>query len=145
VEQFLVSLRSIEEKGPKNKEFPFASDDPNRFFHWARDCGVGHSPILVDLRTLAAGCRRGCYSLQPTARGLPAISYYTRITLRHFTLQYSMDEGWYIGRFKEVPVVYSQGETLAALEENIRDAYQLVQEDAQELQAAQNTDENNWS
>ena len=54
--------------------------------------------------------------------------------LRHFTLEYWMDEGWYIGRLREVPGVFSQGETLAELEENIRDAYQLVQEDAQELQ-----------
>jgi predicted RNase H-like HicB family nuclease len=53
--------------------------------------------------------------------------------LRHFTLEYWMDEGWYIGRLKEVPGVFSQGETLAELEENIRDAYQLVQADAQEL------------
>jgi predicted RNase H-like HicB family nuclease len=57
--------------------------------------------------------------------------------LRHFTLEYWMDEGWYIGRLKEVPGVFSQGETLAELEENIRDAYQLVQEDAQELQATE--------
>ena len=41
-----------------------------------------------------------------------------------------MDEGWYIGRLKEVPGVFSQGETLSDLEENIRDAYQLVQADA---------------
>ena len=57
--------------------------------------------------------------------------------LRHFTLEYWIDEGWYIGRLKEVPGVFSQGETLAELEENIRDAYQLVQEDAQELQASE--------
>jgi predicted RNase H-like HicB family nuclease len=57
--------------------------------------------------------------------------------LRNFTLEYWMDEGWYIGRLKEVPGVFSQGETLAELEENIRDAYQLVQEDAQELQATE--------
>jgi predicted RNase H-like HicB family nuclease len=57
--------------------------------------------------------------------------------LRHFTLEYWIDEGWFIGRLKEVPGVFSQGETLAELEENIRDAYQLVQEDAQELQATE--------
>jgi predicted RNase H-like HicB family nuclease len=53
--------------------------------------------------------------------------------LRQFTLEYCMDEGWYIGRLKEVAGVSSQGETLAELEENIRDAYQLVTEDMQEL------------
>jgi predicted RNase H-like HicB family nuclease len=37
-----------------------------------------------------------------------------------------MDEGWYVGRLKEIPGVLSQGESLAELEENIRDAYQLV-------------------
>jgi len=57
--------------------------------------------------------------------------------LRHFTLEYWMDEGWYIGRLKEVPGVFSQGETLSELEENIRDAYQLVQEDAPELQSTE--------
>lgn len=55
--------------------------------------------------------------------------------LRHFTLECWIDDGWYIGRLKEVPGVFSQGETLSELEESIRDAYQLVQEDAQELQA----------
>lgn len=45
-----------------------------------------------------------------------------------FTLEYWQDEGWYVGRLKEVAGVMSQGETLAALEENIRDAYQLMSE-----------------
>jgi predicted RNase H-like HicB family nuclease len=53
--------------------------------------------------------------------------------LRQFALEYWMDEGWYIGRLKEVPGVVSQGETLAELEENIRDAYQLVTEDDQKI------------
>jgi predicted RNase H-like HicB family nuclease len=52
---------------------------------------------------------------------------------RHFTLEYWMDNGWYIGRMKEVPGVVTQGETLAELLENIRDAYQLVTEDLREL------------
>jgi len=43
-----------------------------------------------------------------------------------FTLEYWMDDGWYVGRLKEVPSVLSQGETLAELERNIEDAYQLV-------------------
>jgi predicted RNase H-like HicB family nuclease len=46
-----------------------------------------------------------------------------------FTLEYWRDEGWYLGRLKEVPGVFSQGETLEALEANIRDAYRLVMED----------------
>lgn len=45
---------------------------------------------------------------------------------RHFTLEYWIDEGWYVGRLKEVPGVFSQGETLEELEENIKDAYHLM-------------------
>ena len=52
---------------------------------------------------------------------------------RAFTLEYWQDEGWYVGRLKEVPGVFSQGETLTALEENIRDAYELVLEGAGKL------------
>ena len=45
---------------------------------------------------------------------------------RYFTLEYWMDDGWYVGRVKEVPGVFSQGESLEELEENIRDAYRMV-------------------
>ncbi len=48
---------------------------------------------------------------------------------RSFTLEYWRDDGWYVGRLKEVPGVFSQGETLEELEENVRDAYRLVMED----------------
>lgn len=48
--------------------------------------------------------------------------------MRTFTLEYWQDEGWYVGRLKEVAGVASQGQTLAELEENIRDAYQLMTE-----------------
>jgi predicted RNase H-like HicB family nuclease len=49
--------------------------------------------------------------------------------MRYFTLEYWGDEGWYVGRLKEVPGVFSQGTSLQELEENIRDAYQLMRED----------------
>jgi predicted RNase H-like HicB family nuclease len=45
---------------------------------------------------------------------------------RAFTLEYWIDEDWYVGRLKEVPSVFSQGESLAELEENIQDAYRLI-------------------
>jgi len=48
---------------------------------------------------------------------------------RRFTLEYWVDEGWYIGRLKEIPGIFSQGETLEELEENIRDAYALIMEE----------------
>jgi predicted RNase H-like HicB family nuclease len=40
-----------------------------------------------------------------------------------------MEEGWYVGRLKEVPGVFSQGQSLAELEENIQDAYELMLDD----------------
>jgi predicted RNase H-like HicB family nuclease len=55
---------------------------------------------------------------------------YSRKMIRNVTFEYWLDDGWYVGRLKEVPGVFSQGETLAALEHNIRDAYQLMKEDA---------------
>jgi predicted RNase H-like HicB family nuclease len=45
-----------------------------------------------------------------------------------FTLEYWIDEGWYVGRLKGVPGVFSQGKTLAELQENIRDAYRMMVE-----------------
>jgi len=43
-----------------------------------------------------------------------------------FTLVYWEDDDFYVGRLKEVPGVFSQGKTLNELEENIRDAYELM-------------------
>ncbi|MEM8641242.1 MAG: type II toxin-antitoxin system HicB family antitoxin [Cyanobacteria bacterium P01_G01_bin.54] len=48
-----------------------------------------------------------------------------------FTLEYWKDDGWLVGRLRGIPGVFSQGETIAELEENIRDAYQLMTEDAE--------------
>ncbi|MCH8293631.1 type II toxin-antitoxin system HicB family antitoxin [Candidatus Poribacteria bacterium] len=53
--------------------------------------------------------------------------------LRYFTLEYWLDDGWYVGRLKEVPGVLSQGESLEELEENIRDAYRLMLDDEEVL------------
>ena len=46
-----------------------------------------------------------------------------------FALQYWRDGDWYVGQLKGVPGVFSQGETLEALEANIRDAYQMMMAD----------------
>lgn len=46
--------------------------------------------------------------------------------LRHFTLEYWVDDGWYVGRLKEVPGVFSQGETLKELERNVQEAYMMM-------------------
>jgi predicted RNase H-like HicB family nuclease len=43
-----------------------------------------------------------------------------------FTLEYWRDGNFYVGRLFEVPGVFSQGETLEELRENIQDAYDLM-------------------
>jgi predicted RNase H-like HicB family nuclease len=48
---------------------------------------------------------------------------------RRVTLEYWLDDGWYVGRLKEVPGVFSQGQTLEELEENIQDAYDAMLQD----------------
>lgn len=39
-----------------------------------------------------------------------------------FRLEYWIEDGWYVGQLKDVPGVFSQGETLEELQENIKDA-----------------------
>jgi len=48
---------------------------------------------------------------------------------RSFMLEYWLDDGFYVGRLKEVPGVFSQGETLGELEANIQEAYTLMMAD----------------
>ena len=49
--------------------------------------------------------------------------------LKEFTLEYWKDNDWWVGRLREVPGVFSQGKTLEELEENIRDAFEMMKED----------------
>ncbi len=49
--------------------------------------------------------------------------------IRNFSLEYWVDDNWYVGRLKEIPGVFSQGETLDELEENIKDAYHMMVDD----------------
>lgn len=53
---------------------------------------------------------------------------------RAFTLEYWQDDGWYVGKLKEVPGIFSQGETLQELEENIADAYQMMMSSEQPIE-----------
>jgi predicted RNase H-like HicB family nuclease len=50
-----------------------------------------------------------------------------------FTLEYWLDDGGYVGRLREIPSVFSQGDTIEELEENIRDAYELLRADEIEI------------
>ena len=40
--------------------------------------------------------------------------------IRSFTLDFWMDEDWYVRKLREVPGVFSQGENLEALKETSR-------------------------
>ena len=51
---------------------------------------------------------------------------------RKFTLEYWIDDDWYVGKLKEVPGVFSQGATLQELEENIQDAYRMIMSEQEE-------------
>jgi predicted RNase H-like HicB family nuclease len=55
---------------------------------------------------------------------------------RFFTLEYWTDEGWFVGKLREVPGVFSQGETLEELKENIADAYRMMIESGSEPEHA---------
>ena len=46
-----------------------------------------------------------------------------------FTLEYWLDDGWFVGCLREVPGCFSQGETLPELEGNIAEVYKLLQAD----------------
>ena len=45
---------------------------------------------------------------------------------RFFTLEYWQDDNWFVGKIREIPGVFSQGETLDELKENIADAYLMM-------------------
>ena len=45
---------------------------------------------------------------------------------RVFTLEYWQDDGWYVGKLREIPGVFSQGKTLEELKENVIDAYRMM-------------------
>ena len=57
---------------------------------------------------------------------------------RTLTLDYWIDDGWYVGKLREVPGVFSQGESLAELKANVQDAYRLMAEEAPSLPIASN-------
>ena len=53
--------------------------------------------------------------------------------IRNFTLDFWQDEGCYVGKLREVPGVFSQGESLEALKENIQDAYDLMMQETMQI------------
>lgn len=53
--------------------------------------------------------------------------------IRSFTLDFWRDEGWYVGKLREVPGTFSQGENLQALKDNIQDAYDLMMQETMQV------------
>lgn len=51
--------------------------------------------------------------------------------LHNFTLEYWIDDDWFVGKLKEIPGIFSQGETLEELETNIQDAYDMILKEEQ--------------
>ncbi len=47
---------------------------------------------------------------------------------KFFTLEYWIDDAWYVGRLKEIPGIFSQGKSIEELKTNIHDAYNLMVE-----------------
>lgn len=45
---------------------------------------------------------------------------------KSYTLVYWPDNSGYVGKLREVPGIFSQGETVEELEANIREAFNLV-------------------
>jgi len=46
--------------------------------------------------------------------------------LHTYTMEYWIDDGWVVGRLKEIPGVFSQGKTVEELEVNLKDAYKMM-------------------
>ncbi len=48
---------------------------------------------------------------------------------RRFTLEYWLEGGCYVGRLREAPGIFSQGQTIEELKENISATFSLLMED----------------
>ena len=46
--------------------------------------------------------------------------------LKNFTLDFWIDDGWYVGKLREVPGVFSRGKGSKELKMNIKDACGLM-------------------
>ncbi|HOV21761.1 MAG TPA: type II toxin-antitoxin system HicB family antitoxin [bacterium] len=60
---------------------------------------------------------------------------------KEFTLEFWIDDGWYVGKLKEVPGIFSQGESLKELKENIKEVYSLMKEEWMPLPSGVQTKE----
>ena len=47
--------------------------------------------------------------------------------MKKYTLIYWKDRKWFVGRLRERPDVFSQGETLHELERNVQDALKMME------------------
>src|SRR5262245_15581809 len=66
------------------------------------------------------------YAVRSGEARSPDSSFRDSAMRSQFTLEYWRDGEFYVGRLLEVPGVFSQGETLEELRDNIQDAYDLM-------------------
>jgi predicted RNase H-like HicB family nuclease len=85
------------------------------------------------------GKPRGRNELKQVSRLLSSLPHFTAShalfklkAVKEFTLEYWIDDGWYVGRLKKIPALMSQGATLEELPAMIRDAYRLIVDAAAE-------------
>src|SRR6185295_7338067 len=78
-------------------------------------------PIRPRLRAINTACIVGS-----VAAGSITLSVGGSVMRSQFTLEFWQDGGFLVGRLVEVPGVFSQGETMEELRENIQDAYDVM-------------------
>ena len=88
--------------------------------------------IIIPLRIQIRG-HRDRRRIRPTT--LVRQKQEVHFVKRQFTLDYWMDDGWYVGKLREVPNVFSQGETLEELQRNIQDAFALMRQESSTMPA----------
>ena len=69
-----------------------------------------------------------------SAKKIDFFELWRHLMKRFFTLEYWKDDDWYVGKLKEIPGVFSQGESLEELKENIIDAYRMMMNSENEPQ-----------
>lgn len=77
--------------------------------------------------------RNSVTRMKPRKRGGDTQQGAIMLSKPTLTLEYWKDDGWLVGRLREVPGVFSQGETLEELEGNIKEVYKLILEDQLEI------------
>ena len=88
--------------------------------------GCGETVIAVSERIPAKASSFSLKAMTLKTEGKKSIIFFKMESA--YTLIYWKDKGWFVGKLREIPGVFSQGRTLKELKDNIQDAYHLVLE-----------------